>query len=672
MGKIEILAPAGSYKQGYAAIEAGCDAIYGGLKIGNARQRAENFSINEYSEMLEYCRSKNVKFYLTLNILLRTNELEEILNLLEKIELPDAVIVADLGLIVSILDRFPSLPIHASTQFGVSSLNDVLFLESIGVTRAVLSRELTLNEIKYIKDNSSIELEVFVFGTQCALFSGQCLWGGLVSENSGNRGKCNGMCRDFYKCKELIGQFMYPRDLEIGEHIKELECVGVCSAKIEGRLRDISEIENVIKNIRTEQFDNCYSSYLSGKLPVKGMFSAVNPRIRYSKEFSKSYTEHDMLYCNNAYVYGNAVADYSKYKYIKTVYNNPIVDGVNISLKLKYDKRVLKTISYINTFGEKNLIFFDNRGNELIEVNKLCMLIFNKLKYNVYELISEVPDLESVYVDIKAIDKFCDNVNEQYSQGYDTIQCNNNIYMNNSMVIQTDKVSDIINFSKKGYRYFIFEISCKEEFEVALSLNQDIIFRLPILDFDMKTDSIIKKLENRKIMITRNSHLTYISKYNFEYVLADYTVNCWNESQLLFLKKYGVSEVTISPELKMDYSVDFIGKFGLIANVIVAGKIPIGFTRGCFKELNICNHKCDSRFVMRNINKNYDIEIDCLAPFGFRTVYREGIDVAFSSEGEFRKRIVISNFSENMKKDMLDNNCIQIPKPNYLYRRNVR
>lgn len=204
---MEILAPAGSIEQGYSAIEAGCDAIYGGLKIGNARQRAKNFTLNEYSQILNYCKSKNVKFYLTLNTLLRSDELTEILDLLKSIELPDAVIVADIGLIHALLAAFPSLPIHASTQFGTSSLNDVLFLESIGVTRAVLSRELTLDEIKHIKENSHIELEVFVFGTQCALFSGQCLWGGLICESSGNRGKCNGMCRDFYKCNNLIGQF---------------------------------------------------------------------------------------------------------------------------------------------------------------------------------------------------------------------------------------------------------------------------------------------------------------------------------------------------------------------------------------------------------------------------------------------------------------------------------
>ena len=209
----------GEIEKGYLVIEAGCDAIYGGLQFGNARQLARNFTLEEYKEMLSYCRRNNVKFYLTLNTLLRTDEINKAIELLSKIELPDAVIIADVGLMISIRKHFPDLPIHASTQFGSSSLNDIRFLESLGITRAILSRELTLDEIKQIKDNSTIELEVFVFGSQCVMFSGQCLLGGLITESSGNRGKCNGMCRDTYSASGITGQFLYQRDLDIGKHI---------------------------------------------------------------------------------------------------------------------------------------------------------------------------------------------------------------------------------------------------------------------------------------------------------------------------------------------------------------------------------------------------------------------------------------------------------------------
>ena len=317
MKKIEVLAPAGSIEQGYSAILAGCDAIYGGLEFGNARQRAKNFSLPEYKKMLDYCRRKKVKFYLTINTLLRTDESEKTINVLNEIELPDAIIVADIGLMIMLKKHFPSLPLHASTQFGASSLYDIKFLESIGVSRAILSRELILDEIRYIKENSQIELEVFIFGTQCTMFSGQCLWGGLITESSGNRGECNGMCRDFYSSAGITGQLMYPRDLEIGNHIKILEQIGITSAKIEGRLRPESEIKNVIKTIKSDCLHESYSSYLSGKLPVREMFNSVNPRVRYSKESSDIYTGHDLLFHKNRYIYGSDICDYSECNYIK-------------------------------------------------------------------------------------------------------------------------------------------------------------------------------------------------------------------------------------------------------------------------------------------------------------------------------------------------------------------
>ena len=672
MKKIEILAPAGSLEQGYSAISAGCDAVYGGLKLGNARQRAKNFSLSEYSRMLQYCKKKNVKFYLTLNTLLRTDELEELLDLLGTIDLPDAVIIADLGLMLSVRNRFPSLPVHASTQFGAVSLNDVLFLESIGVTRAILSRELTLDEIKYIKNHSRIELEVFVFGTQCVLFSGQCLWGGLISENSGNRGKCNGMCRDFYNSAGITGQFMYPRDLEIGTHLKALEQIGVCSAKIEGRLRPASETEQVLNTIKSGCFTTCYASYLSNQLPVAEMFQAVNPRIRYSAESSAHYTSHDLLYCQNHYIYGNQLLDNAECNYIKTVYYHSLTDGVNISLKLKYKERVLETISYINPSGEKKLISLRSKTVKVMKVSELCSTILHLLHYNVYELISEIPDLELINADMNAVFQICDKINQQCRAEYPVIQGQNRIKAEKSMLIQTDKVSDIIRFANHGYKKFIFEIGSQEELEKVLFLKQDIVFRLPMFYFHEKLETILKKLAGKKIMLTKNSQLLFLKKYTFSSVSADYSVNCWNKQALEFLKSYGVSATVVHPELELNATVNRIRESGLTPIVMIAGKIPLGFTRACFGELHICNHQCNSTIKMNNINKGYDICIACTNPSGFKSVYRDGIDVSFSSEGVFEKLLIISRFSEEMKQALLYQEYLALHQPNYLYRRNVK
>lgn len=673
MKKIEILAPAGTIEKGYSAIASGCDAVYGGLEIGNARQRARNFSLIEYKKMLDHCREKKVKFYLTLNILMRTEEINDIIKLLKQIDLPDAVIVADLGLMLSIRENFPDLPIHASTQFGASTLDDVRFLESIGVSRAILSRELTIDEIKHIRDNSDIELEVFVYGTQCTMFSGQCLWGGLITECSGNRGKCNGMCRDLYCSGSLVGQLMYQRDLEPGDHIKLLEQIGVNSAKIEGRLRPGSEIDAVISAIRSGNLKECYSSYLSNQLPVKGMFHAVNPRIRYSTASSDKYTINDLLLCNNKYIYGNEVCDHSSGDYIKTVYTKPITDGANIALKLKYQNRTLKTVSFIAPSGARKLISLENAAPEKIKVHELCARILKLITNNVYELISEVPDMETIEADINEIDSICYAIDHQCSKEYKKISGDNSITVDRSeSIIQTNKAADIIDFSNCGFIKFVFEIESEKEFEKVLSLTQDITFRLPVLDFSGKMDSIMKRLVNRKIMLTRNTQLIFLEKYKYEYISAEHTVNCWNERSLRFLKKYGVADVAVHPELEMAYSVETIRSCDLFPLAVIAGNIPIGYTRACFGELNICNHKCSGSIKMENIDKGYELSIDCSNDFGFRTVYRNGTDIAFSSCGLFKKRIMISRFSEGLKNEFMKNDHIKITDPNFLYRRNVK
>lgn len=673
MKKIEILAPAGNIENGYSAISAGCDAIYGGLEFANARQRAKNFSLSEYKKMLDYCREKNVKFYLAMNTLLRTEEIEKITDLLKKIDLPDAVIAADLGLMIRLKELFPSLAVHASTQFGAYSLNDIKFLESIGASRAILSRELTLDEIKYIKGNSSIELEVFVFGTQCTMFSGQCLWGGLVTECSGNRGKCNGMCRDFYSSAGVTGQLMYPRDLEIGNHIKLLEEIGVTSAKIEGRLRPGSEIKHIIETIRSDSLTECYSSYLSGALPVRGMFCSVNPRVRYTKEFSERYSGNDLLLYKGRYVYGNEIDDHSECHYIKTVYHRPITDGVNISVKLKYEERTLKTVSFISTFGEKKLIPVNNRNTEKIKVCDLCGMILKALQYNVYELISEVPDLETADADIDVIHEICTSINEQCRSEYHEVQGKNTIFIDRSeFIIETNKAEDIIDFSNGGYENFIFDIESEEELAKALSLTQNIVYKLPVLDFKGDVERTVRKLAGKSVMLTKISQLMFLKKYGFKNAAADYSVNCWNEQSIALLKKHGVAEVTIHPELELEHSIKSIEKSGLTPCVIIAGNIPLGFSRACFGELNICSHKCNETIRMKNISKGYDVFVDCSNDYGFRTLYRDGTDVAFSCEGTFKKRILISRFSEKLKNEFLKNDVITINNPNYLYRRNVK
>ena len=181
---MEILSPAGNNIHINVAIEEKSNAVYGGLKKWNARNNAVNFSIDEYNRNIKNLHENHIKLYLTLNTLMLDEEIENIITLLKsgEIELPDSFIVADIGLILRLKREFPNVDLHISTQFGAHNIEDLIFLEKLGVKRVILARELTLNEINKLKKNTTLEIETFIWGSQCLSYSGLCFFGSFIME----------------------------------------------------------------------------------------------------------------------------------------------------------------------------------------------------------------------------------------------------------------------------------------------------------------------------------------------------------------------------------------------------------------------------------------------------------------------------------------------------------
>lgn len=182
MKKPELLSPVGDFECLKAAVQNGADSIYLGASSFNARQRASNFDIENLSKAIQYAKLRNVKVHLTLNTLIKNSEFEDAVNLaLTAYNLGvDAIIIQDLGLATYLLNNYPEIPIHASTQLTVHNLKGTLELEKLGFSRVVLSRELSINEIKYICKNSNVEIETFIHGALCISYSGQCLFSSMA------------------------------------------------------------------------------------------------------------------------------------------------------------------------------------------------------------------------------------------------------------------------------------------------------------------------------------------------------------------------------------------------------------------------------------------------------------------------------------------------------------
>lgn len=245
----ELLSPVGDFECLKAAVQNGADAVYFGANQFNARQNATNFDDEGLKKAIQYAKLRNVKINFTLNTLIKDAEFEDAVNLVKKVyELgADAIIVQDLGLAKYIIDNFPDMDVHASTQMTIHNLEGVQILKDIGFKRVVLSRELSLHEIEYICKNTDVEIECFVHGALCICYSGQCLLSSSIGARSGNRGKCAQPCRLPYKLyeeyKETInekideGYLLSTRDYCSLEYLPDLIKAGVKSFKIEGRMK---------------------------------------------------------------------------------------------------------------------------------------------------------------------------------------------------------------------------------------------------------------------------------------------------------------------------------------------------------------------------------------------------------------------------------------------------
>lgn len=272
----EILAPAGDLISLKAAIASGADAVYLGLSAFNARIKAENFTADNIAEITRYCHLFGVKVYVTVNISVKESEIPEVKKLISACSdaKVDAFIVSDLAVLDIAKKLAPSVRLHASTQFGICNAEGAKFAESVGFSRVVLSREATLEEIRRIREETSLEIEYFVHGALCVAFSGKCLMSSFINGGSGNRGRCLQPCRLQYteKYTGKTGYLLSTSDLCLIDKLKELADAGVSSFKIEGRLR---RPEYVYKTVSTYK-KVIDSGFIVDENDVKILQSAYN------------------------------------------------------------------------------------------------------------------------------------------------------------------------------------------------------------------------------------------------------------------------------------------------------------------------------------------------------------------------------------------------------------
>lgn len=363
--KVELLAPAGGMKQLIAAIENGADAIYIGGKKFNARMNANNFSIDEMKEAIIYAHTRNVKIFVTLNILLKDEELQEALEYVAELYQIgiDAVILQDIGLAYLINEHIPNMEMHFSTQGSIYNRTGVKNALKIGFKRIVLAREMSLEEIKSTTD--LCDIEVFVHGAMCMCYSGQCQMSRFIGGRSGNRGECAQPCRLPYLNDRGEKKYLLsPKDMCMIDSLDELIEAGVTSLKIEGRMKSAEYVATVVRIYR--KYIDEYYKYGTYKVSVEDreeLLQAYN-RGKFTTGYFYGYPKETILTEKSPKHQGikiGKVIGKAKNKLIKVELEKALQIGDRI--EIQGNEYVDNIVTYIEKQENKKYIIGDFKWN---------------------------------------------------------------------------------------------------------------------------------------------------------------------------------------------------------------------------------------------------------------------------------------------------------------------
>ena len=377
MNNIELLAPVGSFESLRAAVQNGANAVYLGGREFSARASANNFDRDELKEAVEYAHIRDVDVFVTVNTLIKQREIEDFIDYIKylyDIDV-DAIILQDIGMAKLIKDLLPDFELHASTQMVAHSIEDVRYLENIGFNRVVLARELNLEEIKYICDNTNVDIEVFVHGALCVCYSGQCLMSSMIGSRSGNRGRCAQPCRQKYELVDLNnnevistdGEYLLsPRDLNTIEDIDKIIKTGVHSLKIEGRMKRPEYVATVIRSYRQaiEQYIKNKKINISNET-INDLYTIFNRK--FTKGYVLNQVGKDIMNPqkpNNVGLYIGKVIDYNKKsKKLKLKLENPLKKGDGINLGGGTIGRIIKDNEIVERGNKGDIIEIDFIGD---------------------------------------------------------------------------------------------------------------------------------------------------------------------------------------------------------------------------------------------------------------------------------------------------------------------
>ncbi len=678
----ELLAPCGTMESLIAAISAGADAVYLGGKRFGARAYAGNFDNDELRRAVMLCHLFGVKLYVTINTLIGERELDEAYSYCEYLQSigVDALIVCDIGLIAKIRAGMPELELHASTQMGIHNTLGADFAHNMGISRVVLARECSAEDIENIISRSKPEVEIFVHGAMCVCHSGQCLFSSMVGGRSGNRGECAQPCRLPYSGKYPLSL----SDMSLAKHIPRIIASGAASLKIEGRMKSPEYVYTVVSVFRR---------LLDQRRSVTGEEMAM-----LSAAFSRGGGFEDSYYLNKKFSPMTAVrtdkdkqesrmlsvADYSLPRHSLTAIGRFSLGeaaslSFSVNLKLRGGKN---TVTVTKTaYGEPPVPAISaplTRDGLLSRIGKMGGTAFvlntDASKITMEEGINLSPasinDLRRRTLSLieESLLRPLDDIMSTAYSGSDGD--NSEPFFSGEKPISASGPNDIYPMAGEGEKLFTGELNTAIILGSGASAhallsdraaldNMDLIFvsledysvcreKYPALPLGIALPPIIMEGEMAEVrglltsaaalgakyaLVSNIGHIALLHEYEL-YGFGDFRLNVYNSCTAKFFRAVGLRRLIVSPELGHAALAE-IGE-----GAIVLGRIPLMLTERCFVKENFGCEKCGKASLEDRYKKRFQI----LPCFGHRNLILNSTYTYMGDKQEQLRSLGIKHF----------------------------
>lgn len=612
---IEILAPGGSLDALKAAVDSGADAVYfGGSQFG-ARANAVNLTNEQIIEAVVYAHLRSAKVYVTVNTLVFDTELNDAFEFLKFCYNAgvDAVIVQDMAVARMIRKFFPDFRLHASTQMTIHNLDGVVQAGKFGFDRVVLSRELSFEEIKYIADNTDVELEVFVHGALCMSYSGQCMMSSFLGGRSGNRGLCAQPCRLAYTLLDSSANIVSPKDkylmslkdLCLVDYISELKAVGVTSLKIEGRMKSEAYVSAVA---------GIYNKYrYGGKVSDddRRLLTDVFSRSGFTDGYYKSNrgrdmlsfdSNHDKIHASVTEEVVNQAKSYATLERKRSIEGHFVMKRNEVPVfEVSYNGKIYRCEGDVPAEPAQNVPSSAERITEQL----------SKLGGTVFEYSSLTVDIDDgLYIPVKLVNNLRRDVIAMVESdvlgirkpydgpGFTLIRPDIAIPQQKSYTasvlteLQADTAYDL-GFEKIYIPYSLY-MAHKEKFDA----DPDIYcVKLPPIAHD-SCKIVYDSIKTDTVIAGNISH--FRAKPEHAVLHGDYRLNCTNTASLKELGVMGLRSCCLSPELTLT-QIKQITKV-IPAEIVIYGRLPLMTVRNCLvrSALNKCGCKSGEVYYLRD------------------------------------------------------------------------